>query len=190
MQGTATLTFSGYMVGGDDRLYWNATTPTGTGVSFEVKVGSGSFTQVTNGGLISNLPLSGTVNLTIKATLTTTDVTVTPSISEIWLYNERCSKIIVLTISTLNITPAVGNAVVKYNGQGALAGRGGPAEAFNGTFTPDLVWKGNQADEEHISMNMRAYATVIPVTYYDTQTNEHISMNMSATATVIDIHDL
>lgn len=100
-------------------------------------------------------------------------------------------KVLILTLNTPNISSAIGDVTVSYNGLGGLKGVGGPSEAFSGTFTPSgLTWKGHQNEQEHIEMNMAANMVLIPITYYNTQETEHVEMSMAATVTLTDIHDL
>lgn len=189
--GYAILTYTSYISGGNDTLYWTADTPTGTSVTMSASVNNGSWQNLTNGGVISGMTAGQTYNLRIRIQLSTTDTSVTPSVSQMYVITDDDQKIIVLGLNVPNITPAIGSAQISYDGLGALAGVGGPTEAFEGTFTPSgMTWKGNQNEYEHISMSMIATPILKAITYYDTQENEHVTMSMTATLTLINAHDL
>ena len=90
-----------------------------------------------------------------------------------------------------NISGAVGNVTITYDGTGGLRGVGGPVAAFNESFVPTgLTWKGNQNDVEHISMGMSHNIILTHITYHNTKTEEHINMGLNANFVLTDIHDL
>ena len=191
--GQAIYTLSNYIKGGNDTLLFDSAIPTGTSLSVYTKVDSGNYVQIQNGDLIPNLPESSNCTLYIKVAMSTSIATKTPALSNLRIeddYNVR--KVIELGLNVPNITPAVGNAKVSYDGLGNPAGAGGPTEAFEGTFTPSgMTWKGHQNDVEHITLSsISATASVTRVTYYDTQENEHLETTFTASAVLTNIHDL
>lgn len=191
--GTAIITLASYISGGDNTLYWTADIPTGTSVSMSASVNNGSWQSVNNGSVITGMTAGQIYNLRIKVDLSTTDITVTPSVSQIKILTDDDRKIMVLGLNVPNISGAIGNAEISYDGLGALAGVGGPTEAFEGTFTPSgMTWKGHQNDEEHIELNsIKASVIVTLVLYHDTKSaDEHIELGLTANVILTDIHDL
>ena len=100
---------------------------------------------------------------------------------------------ITLVLDRPNISSAIGNITINYDGLGGLKGYGGPTRSFVQSFTPTgLTWKGHQNDVEHIELNdIETSVTVTPLSYHDTQTKEHLEMNdIETNITLINIHDL
>lgn len=125
-----------------------------------------------------------------------------------------------MVINKPSFTSVIGDITISYDGQGGLRGLGGPASAFEDSFTPTgLTWKGHQNDEEHIEFtgvtaNIDLHAIVYTdvksadehiefdginaninlhaIVYTDTKTtDEHIEFNgISANVTLTDIHDI
>jgi len=190
--GNAILTLSNYVAGGGDSLFWVANVPENTSLNLYTKVNSGSWKQVrSNGGAIADLP-SGACTLQIKAEMSTTDNTVTPSLTGLSIRSSADKKILILTPSLPNFSSAVGNMTVSYDGLGGLVGAGGPSSAFVGTFTPSgLTWKGHQNDEEHIEIGVAANVVLVSITSHNAQEPaEHIEIGIAATVTLTNIHDL
>lgn len=191
--GQVVYTLANYVKGGNDALYYETETPAGTSISVYTKVGSGSYSQVSNGGLIPNLPESS-CTLYIKAVLSTTNVYLTPALDGLKITSDSDSKVITLGLNVPNITPAIGSAQISYDGLGALAGVGGPTEAFEGTFTPSgMTWKGGQNDIEHLRfLGASASVTLRPILMYNTKSvDEHIEIaSVGANVVLTDVHDL
>lgn len=98
---------------------------------------------------------------------------------------------LILTLDTPNISSAIGNVTVHYDGAGILEGAGGPVQAFDGTFTPvGLTWKGHQNDVEHLDVSVTASGTLTKIYYHDTQELEHLDISATASATLTYIGDL
>jgi hypothetical protein len=98
---------------------------------------------------------------------------------------------LILTLDIPNISSAIGDVTVHYDGAGILEGAGGPVQAFNGTFTPaGLTWKGHQNDVEHLDVSASAIGTLTKVYYHDGFTKEHIDVSAGATATLTHVGDL
>ena len=188
--GNAIFTVSNFKKGGNDRIAWVATTPTGTSLRIYTKVNNGSYIAATNGGLIPGLP-DGTCTLYVKAELATTDNTVTPTLSNIFLKSDADNKVLVLTTAIPNFSSVIGNMSVSYDGLGGLQGDGGPSTSFTGSFTPSgLTWKGHQNKEEHITVSMSASAQLTAITFHDVQEQEHVNISITAHSQLTDIHDI
>ena len=190
--GSAIITET-YTAGGNDAIYWTADVPIGTSLAVSASVNNGMFMPCTNGGLIPSMVQAGsTCNLRIKVDLATTNEDESPIVTQIRIVNNDDRKVIVLGLNIPNISPAVGSVKVHYDGQGALAGYGGPAEAFEGTFTPTgLTWKGHQNDTEHIEFEIDTNVVLTPIIYYSTKEDEHIELDsIIATIVLTDAHDL
>ena len=190
--GTVIITLANYTVGGNDALHWTATTPEGTSVAVSTSVNNGAWQSIANVGAIQGMPARGqTCNLRIRAELSTTDTSNTPSISQIKITTDDDKKVITLGLNIPSIHPAIGDVAVVYNGNGGLTGWGGPASAFDEAFTPvGLTWKGNQNDEEHIEIHVTPNVRLTYVNIVDAQESEHIAISAVATIKLTDIHDL
>lgn len=98
---------------------------------------------------------------------------------------------LILTLDIPNISSAIGDVTVHYDGAGILEGAGGPVQAFDGTFTPvGLTWKGHQNDVEHLDVSASASALLTRIYYHDTQEIEHLDISATASATLTYIGDL
>ena len=190
--GTAIISLANYTVGGDDALYWTATTPNGTSVAVATSVNNGTWQSIANGGEIQGLPTRGqTCGLRIRISLATTNTNNTPAVSGMIIRSADDKKILVLTPDIPNFSSAIGNMTISYDGLGGLRGRVGPTAAFTGTFTPaGLTWKGHQNDVEHIEVSTSANVALTHIDFYDAQETEHIEVSASATVTLTNIHDL
>lgn len=191
--GSAIVTISNYRAGGNDRIEMTATTPAGTSVAVSTSVNQGSWQNVSSGGAIAGLPAAGqTCNLRIKIDLATTNLVKTPSVTGMTIYADDDVKKLLLTLPVPNISSAVGDVTVNYDGLGGLQGTGGPVASFNGVFTPaGMTWKGNQNDEEHFSLTTGANVTLTTITYYNTKgPDEHVEFTTTAAVVLTNIHDL
>ena len=156
--GSSVYTVPGITVtAASSTIAWAENKPTGTSVSVSVSTDGVSYSAVTNGGQF--LPPGSYDNTTayIKVELTTTDVTLTPTVSSLHLAlqtaEDTCN--IILEMEPLQrFESAVGPITVAYNGGGTLIGEGGAVLAFMQSFTPtDLVPKPHQNDAEHIVLS-------------------------------------
>lgn len=192
--GTAIIALANYTVGGDDALYWTATTPTGTSVAVSTSVNNGAWQSIANAGTIQGLPARGqTCNLRVKIDLATTDSEQTPTVSDMTIRSAEDRKVLVLAPTMpSDLRGNVGNMSVSYDGLGGLQGVGGPTAEFTGTFTPmPMVWRPNPNDEEHIALSVGLAATLTAITYQSGQEpTEHVEMEVAAAITLTDIHDL
>lgn len=102
-------------------------------------------------------------------------------------------RTLVFTLNKPNVSSAIGDITVTYDGHGGLKGYGGPTRSFRRSYTPaGLTWKGHQNDVEHIELSdVEAEVTVRSITYYSTRTDEHVGIsNVTANVVLINIHDL
>lgn len=188
--GNVVFTLQNYISEGGECLYWESDIPEGTSLRVFTKVNEGGYSEILeSGGSISSLP-SSSCTLYIKVELSTTNMMVTPWLNSLRLVSNADKKIIVLNIGAPNLRPAVGDVTISYDGLGGLQGQGGPSEAFDGAFTPDLNWYANPNDAEHIELLMSAIGQLMAIQYTDAQTNEHIELQMSATGVLTNIHDI
>ena len=191
--GETTFTLEDYVCGENDKLHWAGTEPEGTSITFYTKIDNGSYRECTNGGLIPDMVAhEEECDLEIVAHLETTDGSITPTISAIWITADDDLKIIVLHPQTPNLAPVIGDVTINYDGLGILIGRGGPLQAFSETFTPQVAaWKGNTMSNEHIEVNIGATASLLGITYnYCKNADEHIEVSVAATAVLTDVHDI
>lgn len=191
--GTAVFTVAGYVVGGDDSLYWTSNTPEGTSVAVSTSVNNSAWRSISNGGTMQDMPAKGQAcNLRIKFELATTDEEQTPILSAISILSAEDRKTLILTPTMpSDLRGAVGNVSISYDGLGGLAGTGGPSAAFVGTFTPSgMTYRPNPYVEEHVEVSASANVVLTAITYADTQETEHIEVAVTATVKLTDIHDL
>ena len=190
--GTAVINITSYTAGGGDTLIWNASTPSGTSLAVYTKVNNGSYRRCENGSPIAGMVRAGqTCSLSIKIELETSNVKSSPSISSMVIKSEEDMKVLIITLRPPNISNAIGNVTIGYDGLGGLRGRGGPSSAFSGSFTPTgLTWKGHQNDEEHIRTTITARRNLIAITFHNTREQEHVMMSVTAVATLTHIQDI
>lgn len=190
--GTATFILSDYIGGEGDSLYWDAVIPSGTDVKMFTKVNNGSYSRInSNGGKIKDLP-SGACTLYVKAQLSTDDSYITPKLRKISIRNSTQKRMLILTPNVPNISNAIGNVNVIYDGLGGLQGVGGPTSPFNEPFTPSgLTWKGHQNQVEHIQCTVESDIILTEITYSSGKLNEeHITATVDASLVLTNIHDL
>lgn len=89
---------------------------------------------------------------------------------------------------------AIGNLTIEYDKSlGNLAGYGGPVDSFSIALTPaDLVWKGDQNDQEHVELtNVAITPNLIHVYYTGVKEDEAIELSsISVSGTLTHIDDL
>lgn len=180
----------------ESSVSWAESKPTGTTLAVSMSTDGTSYSPVANG---SALLAAGTVldnaTLYIKVEMSTTDATVTPTLSNlaISLQSVEDTYSIVLEMEPLQrFESASGNIIVAYAG-GSLMGEGGPVAAFTQSFSPtDLAYKGDQNDEEHIEIDIDATGTLTRIDYTDTaeQDQGHFEISISAVGTLTHINDV
>lgn len=190
--GTVIFEINDYIISGDEALYWTAETPQNTNVKLYAKVNNGSFVEIsTSGGMIPNIPSdSETCDLYIKAELSTTDIHYAPKLLAVSIGSNINKKVLVLSLAIPDISHAVGDISISYDGLGGLQGLGGPSDVFSGEFTPDVEYKFNPNFEEHVETNLTATVLLRAVSYYNTQEIEHLGVSISSTIVLTNIHDL
>ena len=179
-------------------IAWTENKPTGTSVAVSVSTDGVSYSAVTNGGQF--LPPGSYDNTTayIKVELTTTDATLTPTVSSLHLALQTAEDTygIILEMEPLQrFESAAGPITVAYNGGGTLIGEGGAVLAFTQSFTPTgLVPKPHQNDAEHIEISsVAATVTLTKINYTNTaaQDQGHIEIaSVTATGTLTKVNDI
>lgn len=179
--GTANLSLGG-----------SVTAPTNTSVKIEIATGAtqGAWVEYAIGDTIS-----ADTNIWIKLTLSTTDVSVTPTISKLYLSDAIApDDQILITLKPLKRFHRVkGNLTVSYDSTiGNLAGASGPVASFSQAFTPvDLVNKPNPNDPENITMTATASATLSKIERIDAYSGgDNITLTAYAAATLTHIDDI
>lgn len=178
------------------RITWQENTPDNTSVSVFAKIDDGEYRQCSSGGAIPLLragtDLSDSI-IYIKVEMATSDVYASPSLTnlKIVLKNSGDGKIYIFNLNAPNIRSAIGNGIITYDGVGALAGEGGPVEAFSEEIElSGMTWAGHQHDIEHINYNMIANVSLLKIYYHDTREDEHIEYSMSGNAVLTYIGNL
>ena len=196
--GSAIYTATGVTVYiAESSISWAESKPTGTTLAVSISTDGTNYSPVTNGSAIL---ATGTVlskaTLYIKVEMATTDVTITPTLSNfaISLQSVEDTYSIVLEMEPLQrFESAAGNIVVAYDGNGTLQGAGGPVAAFTQSFAPvDLIPKPDQNDQEHINIaSIAATSNLMRIYYTNAYCNEHINIaSISAVGTLTNINDL
>lgn len=197
--GNAVYTFSGINAQSviASELSWTEDIPEGTELEVSVSTDGVTYTPIGNH---SEIVSSGEV-LTmfyVKVEISTTDVTVTPSLSELSVLVQDADdvySVILDMIPNKRFCSAVGQINIAYSAEvGNLEGLGGPVDSFNISFTPeDLIAKPHQNDQEHIEItNLSAVSTLTRIYYTDVQNGgEHLEIaNITAVGTLTNIDDI
>lgn len=99
------------------------------------------------------------------------------------------SDTVVLTFAAGNLTDlskAVGDVTLEYDGAGPLQGEGGPVYPFSETFAPaDLPPKYDQRDAEHIELAVAAVGTLTRIYYTAGKEEEHLALSSVAVSGVL-----
>ena len=133
------------------KIFWSENKPSGTDVNIEYATGEvqGQWQGVLNGDVISI-----NTNLWLRATLSTLDTSVTPTLQDLWLEDSDAPQDkILLTMDWWGRFNNVDDKIkVLYDAsKGSLTGAGGAVESFEIEFTPqDLVQTPNPNEEELI----------------------------------------
>ena len=179
-------------ISGEHRISWIENKPTDTTIIAEYTTGEtrGEWQAVSNGEVVN-----ANTNLWIKATLSTEDKKVTPTLQDLWIApTEAPADTIRLIMNDyFRFNNVVGDLTVAYDSAGSLAGADGMVEAFTETFTPtELITKPHQNDQEHIEIsNIISTGTLTRVYYTDTASQEHIEItSIAAVGVLTNISDL
>lgn len=177
-------------------ISWNESVPSGTTLVVSAKINSGEYRQCTSGMAIPLLRKGtdlSSATISVKVEMTTEDIHTSPSLSDlkIKIKNLGDGKIFTINLNSPSIRSAIGNGVITYDGNGTLAGEGGPVEAFVGEIElSGMTWAGHQNDVEHIDYDMSVNPSLLKITYHYTKEDEHINYGMSANAVLTYIGDL
>lgn len=121
----------------------------------------------------------------VDETFTVADVLLHPSIS---------NSILLEIVDNDRFESVIGELTVSYDKSlGNLAGYGGPSDSFYISFSPeDLVWKGDQNDQEHLEATFEATGVLIRVYRTDSSTGvEHINFtNIVASGVLTNVSDI
>jgi hypothetical protein len=103
------------LVGGIQRIEWDAVTPSNTTLVMKTRVNGGTWRTVTNGVAIPDLALDDNVasgTLELRQELATTDTAVTPSVQEVRaIFQEQNVADVLLTVNGVDFTVANGGLV-------------------------------------------------------------------------------
>lgn len=178
-------------------IKWTEDKPTGTIVAVSVSTDGSNYSPVTNGGQFLSPGSYDNTTAYIKVELTTTDATLTPTVSSLHLALQTAEDTysIILEMEPLQrFESAAGDITVAYDGLGTLSGNSGAVEAFSATFTPtELAPKPDQNDEEHIEISsITATGTLTEIQYEDAQAGgEHLEIvGITATGVLTHINDI
>ena len=197
--GSAVYTVSGITASAaSSTIAWTEDKPTGTSVTVSVSTDGVSYSAVTNGGRFLPPGTYNNATVYIKVELTTTDVTLTPTVSGLHfvLQTTEDKYSMILEMEPLQrFESAAGPITVAYNGGGTLIGEGGAVLAFTQSFAPtDLVPKPHQNDAEHIEISsIAATGTLTKINYTNTaaQDQGHIEIaGITATGTLTKVSDI
>lgn len=184
---------------GKSRISWIEDIPAGTTILVEAKL-TGEYQQCTNGEPIPVLSAGQDVSqgiLYIRVSMTTSDVTKTPTLSQLsaQFWGQNDDRVIVLVLNsgnTRSIQNAVGEVKVGYSG-GTLKGLGGAVSPFEKAFTPtNLIAKNNPYSAEHIEItDISVNSNLMRIYYRDAASNEHIDISdITATGVLTNISDI
>lgn len=170
---------------GEYRIRWQENKPQNTDILIEYTTGEtqGQWQEVSNGDIIN-----ADMNLWIRATLSTEDAIVTPTLRDLWLEeaSEPQDKILITMDQFDRFNNALGNIKVQYDStKGTLQGRGGPVESFTEEFTPTgLVQKPNPGLAENFKMTAGAAVDLLKVEYNNRYAAENFKITAAATITL------
>ena len=176
------------------RVVFTETNPVNTSILIEYTTGEvqGAWQEVSNGDVITP-----NINLWFRATLETTDLSVTPILHDLWIEETTVPQdIIVLTVEPFNnFNNVEGNLTVNYDvTKGNLSGRGGAVESFENVFLPtDLIQTPNPNVEEYVSVApVEVVADLLDIEYpkaYGDMGTITVAP-FEVTATLLDVEDI
>lgn len=177
-------------------ITWEEDIPDDTNLSVSISTDGISYTQVESGDSVINV--GGEVEtLYVKIEMSTNDVSVTPSLSSLYLMIQDMDdthSIILNMVPNKRFCSAAGQINIVYNAElGNLAGAGGPVDSFNVAFIPeDLISKPHQNPQEHLEItNITADGDLIRIYYSNTKCDEHLEItNITAVGTLTHIDDI
>ncbi len=185
----------------NSQIIWGAIVPTGTSLGVYAKLTGGAWAECTNGEALPvfspSIDLSNKT-LYIQVRLSTTDQTLTPALTSLYvsLITIEDTKVIVINFapgSQTSVQNAVQPIEVSYSG-GFLAGDGGPVQAFELECPiSGLEYKGSQNDIEHLEITGIAATGTLTQIYYSNykSSDEHLEIaEITATGTLTHIDDI
>lgn len=184
----------------DSYISWNETVPEGTSVRVSASLTGDDYVECESGSPIPCIDVGtdlSDVVLRIKVEMTTDDVSISPSLTDLYVRVFDASDVNVLVLAfdygtTTSVQRAVGDITVAYDGTGTLMGKGGPVAAFEHSFTPEgLNPKNNPHDPEHIAADISVNATLVRIHYTDVPSGaEHLEAAISVAANLISVDDI
>ena len=150
---THTENFPLIQLNGDYRIMWQENKPTDTDIVIEYATGGtqGQWIEIANGEVVTV-----DTNIWIRATLSTSGTSLTPTLHDLWLEDLIApqDKLLITMEDMQGRFPTVeGNLSVEYDASiGSLTGQGGAGYSFVVIFTPsDLVPEPNPGIVETIT---------------------------------------
>ena len=149
------------------RIMWLEDKPIGTNIVVEYK-------EQTNGewiGVENSQIINGNSDINLKVTLSTDDITVSPTLQNLWLEEPEAPadqiRLVMHPQSRFNNVESP--LTVQYDQTvGSLRGRGGAVESFEVSFTPeDLVQKPNPHAAETVTVKPEIELQFLRVEYRD-----------------------
>ena len=185
----------------DSYISWTETVPEGTSVRVTASLTGDDYVECESGSPIPCIDVGTDLSdatLRIKVEMATDDVTISPSLTDLYVRVFDASDVNVLVLAfddgpTNSVQRAVGDITVAYDGTGTLMGKGGPVVAFEHTFTPEgLNPKNNPHDPEHIAADISVNATLTRIHYSDVPSGaEHLEVAISSiSANLISVDDI
>lgn len=166
-------------INGNSRIKWSSTLLEGTNVLIQILKEDSSWQTVDDGDVVNYIGK-------IKATLSTTDASVTPTLSAVWLEAmEGPQDILKLTIDQFaRFNNVEGQLKVSYDSAlGTLVGVGGAVQSFEAYFTPtDLLREINPNDEETVRATISSASIDYSLIQYENAYHEH---TVNAVASVV-----
>ena len=180
---------------GQFRLGWVENKPTDTDIFIEYASGEtqGQWQEAANGGIINV-----DTNLWIRATLSTTDTSVTPTLQDLWIEEPDAPQDKILIEFTDWFRKVQGPLTISYNqALGNLSGTGGAVASFTEVFTPTDLEEGLTATgggygtHEHIEASVVGSIDLLYIEKISTEPiNEYVSASISGTVELINIDDI
>lgn len=179
---------------GEIRLNWIETKPDNTSIIVEYSTGvtQGDWVQADNGEIIDAID-----NLWIRATLHTTDSSVTPTLNSVWIEESSLPMDQIMITMVNGFRNSKGTININYNqALGNLAGAGGAVASFNKTFMPTELTEGVASPSAAVGVHDFIEASVsgnmnfIYITKLQTYNSEFIDASISGTIQLIHIDDI
>ena len=116
------------------------------------------------------------------------------TVSDVLIHSSVANTIVLEIADNDRFESVIGNLTIAYDKSlGNLAGYGGPTDSFSISFAPsDLVWKGDQNDQEHIEiLGISGTGIYTRVYYTDSAESEHVEIaSISATGVLTNVSDI